>query len=163
MLKLAMVFLFALGVGCGPEQTAQQREDQARAAVISEKVSKLKVFEGKYRGTFTDVNGKKAAAVLQLLQYTVFIPNPGTNTVNSIPVLMGAITYMNGPDRMTLASFDTGDYDETTNQIKLVGNNARTGGSKSILILNVNPDSLDGFFQNWGPMYVETEVHFQKD
>lgn len=140
---LLTVLLAAAVSGCGPEQSAREAERNETNALIAEQKAQFDQLEGEYRGTFTNLEGKKVNATLFVHSWLILIPIAGRAENMEVPTLIGNLFSANSAAELNW-SFTSGTYFPRNGVLKLIGQN--TNGLLSILNVKVSGNKLTGMF-----------------
>jgi hypothetical protein len=157
---IALLGILSL-LGCGPELTNRQAEENEKNTIIDQQKAALDTFEGDFPGYIRDREGKKRPSLLHLRSFVTVATLASRYEKIYIPNLIGTIVVgetKNGTgDTNIVYSFDQGVYDPNRGALLLIGTN-RDKMFLTFVELRIEGNKLKGSMVA-GPLVSEIEFN----
>lgn len=118
-------------LGCGPELTNRQAEENEKNTLIDQQKAVLDTFEGDFPGYIRDREGKKRPSIIHLRSFVTVATLASRYEKIYIPNLVGSLVDNPTANTNIWYSFDQGVFDPRDQSLRLLGNN-RTGNQTFI-------------------------------
>jgi hypothetical protein len=158
----AMIILtVSIFVGCGPSQTAAERDDDNIRAEFDRRQEILRPLVGNYLGTLTNERGLVSRGLLSIHEATMQVTVPGRGQSQPVATLEGTYALCTDqPDRIDSrcsrnsiwTTFNQANYIPGTGKVKLFGSasGSQSSGATSSFELTFRNGTLFGSLETSG-------------
>lgn len=152
---IALIGLMSL-LGCGPELTNRQAEENEKNTIIDQQKAALESFEGDFPGFIRDRTGRKLSSILHLRGFVTIATLASRYEKLYIPNLVGSLVVKTSDQTNIWYSFDQGVFDPRDGTLRLLGSNRDR--TFAFIVLNPQGNKLSGSIIV-GPLVQEVEFN----